>query len=101
MVYAHLQSPRKAYLGEGTEAVNTAKDGFGAVAAPVYAAAFGPSGTAHYANSVRVGSHKSILIRNYSKYHVEIEQVPVEYGDISVGQGIYCDSPRQCQKLEA
>lgn len=32
--------------GEGKEAVNTAVGGFGAVAAPVLAAAFGPAGAA-------------------------------------------------------
>jgi len=46
MVYSHLLAPRQAYLGEGKEAVNTAVAGFGAVAAPVLAAAFGPAGLA-------------------------------------------------------
>ena len=107
MVYAHLQSPRQAYLGEGTEAVNTAEAGFGAVSAPVLAAAFGQSGTAAKANSVRArdflaeeGTEVTILIDNYSKYHVEVDQVPLEYGDISTGQAIYCKEPEECGEFE-
>ena len=40
------------------------------------------------------------MITNYSKYHVEVEQVPVEYGSglastIGTGQAIYCNDQMQ------
>lgn len=46
MLYAHMRAPREAYLGNSKEAVNSAVSGFGALAAPVLSAAFGPAGLA-------------------------------------------------------
>ena len=84
MVYAHFDAPRKALAGDAKGAVNSAASGFGALAGGIiggpigaafgYVAAKGPGTVIDFYDTSKLVH--TITITNYSKYFVEIEQVP-------------------------